>query len=55
MKGWRPPLQSQEFETGSGFFFAADGILPDIGSIGLSLLPVLGLLVLWTGFPFSPE
>jgi len=40
MMGWRPSLQSQEFDPGSSFF-AADAILPDIGSIGLSLLPVL--------------
>ena len=51
MKGWRPPLQSQEFDPGSGFF-AADGILPDIGSIGLSLLPVLKPLACGQGSPF---
>ena len=45
MKGWRPPLQSQGFDPGSNFF-AVDAILPDIGSIGLPLLPVLG--------PFGP-
>jgi hypothetical protein len=52
MKGWRPSAWLK-LETGSGSF-QADVFLPDVGSIGLSLFPVLGLLgPRRQGSPFS--
>jgi hypothetical protein len=50
MKGWRPsacPWARNRF----GLFCGR--ILPDIGSIGLSLSPVLGLMVHGPGFLFA--
>ena len=55
MKGWRPSAWLK-LETGSGSF-QADVFLPDVGSIGLSLFPVLGLFSgpAAPGFPFFAQ
>ena len=51
MKGWRPSALCIGLETGSGLLRANS--MPDIGSIGLPLSTVLGLMVHGPRFPFS--